>query len=680
MMRRFPGVIRCQAVRVAMLVAATVCGPALSVADQARGPVVLPSTPDAAALQACLQGTASSRGVVVGSGLPGDPAIPEPASGYRTGMRPALARSFMVVTANPLASRVGCQVLAAGGSAVDAALAVQLVLGLVEPQSSGIGGGAFLLHYHASSGALQSYDGRETAPAAATPDYLRHISAAEPRQPLPDLGHPYFSTKASGRSIGTPGVMRLLELAHQDHGSLPWDALFQPAIALANNGFAISGRLAAAISASAGDFLRDPQAAAYFLNPDFTPKALGSTLRNPAYAATLTTLAQEGADAFYSGPIAQSIVDKIRVTRGGITHSVAITPGLTTLADLASYRAVRRAPVCSNYRQTEICGMGPPSSGGIAVAQTLGILAHFNLAALAPAALDGEGGRPTVQAVHLVSEAQRLAYADRSRYLADTDFVALPGSGIEALLAPDYLRRRAALISTTSSLGTAQHGTFDHTPASGSHAAESQGTTHFSIVDARGNVLVMTSTIAHSMGSLHFTRGFLLNNQLTDFSFAPSDSAGPIANRVEGGKRPRSSMAPTLVFTRRADGTRGDFLMATGAPGGASIIQFVVKTLVSVIDWRMDAQQASAMVNFGSANGPTTVVGGEHPSIDLSNNGLNDPLLAGLRALGHTVSVAAQSSGASTIVRTTPAGASAPVLMGGADPRREGLALGDAVP
>ena len=629
--------------------------------------------------QPCLQKSGSGT-VVVGSGLPGDPAIPEPQSGYRSGIQPVSAGTFMVVTANPLATQAGCSVLASGGTAVDAAVAVQAVLGLVEPQSSGLGGGAFMLHYNASTKVVQSYDGRETAPAAATEDYLRYISAADKTNPLPNLGQSFLSTKASGRSIGTPGALRMLELAYQDNGSQPWAGLFQPGIKLATDGFAISGRMASAISGARDDLLRDPEAAAYFLNNDYTPKALGSTIKNPAYAATLGTIAQGGANAFYTGPIAQSIVDKIKVTTGGVTSTVAITPGLTELSDLANYKAVRRTPVCGTYRNTWVCGMGPPSSGGIAVGQTLGILENFDLAAAAPTLINAEGGKPSVLAVHLVSEAERLAYADRNKYVADSDFVALPGNGVSSMLDKNYLKSRASLISSTRSLGTAEAGVFSNAVVLGSSATEGKGTTHMSIVDKFGNVVVMTTTIESGMGSFHFTRGFLLNNQLTDFSFVPSDTSGPIANRVAPLKRPRSSMAPTIVFNKAADGSRGDFLMATGSPGGASIIQFVVKTLVSAIDWKLNAQQATAMVNFGAANSPTTGVGGEHPSIDVSNSGLNDPLLNGLRSLGHTVSFAAQSSGVSTIIKTQPAGQSAPVFVGGADPRREGLALGDTLP
>ena len=634
--------------------------------------------PEPVAATPCLQSTRSG-GVMVGSGLPGDPAIPEPSSGYKTGKTAAKAASFMVVTANPLASQAGCNILAAGGTAVDAAVAMQAVLGLVEPQSSGLGGGGFMLHYKAAANKVESYDGRETAPAAATEDYLRYVSATDKTNPLPNLGSSFASTRASGRSIGTPGAVRMLELAHQDHGSMDWSGLFQPAVKLASDGFSISGRMAAAISGARNDLLRDPDARAYFLNEDLSAKALGTLIKNPDYAATLNSIAQGGANAFYTGPIAQSIVNKIKASTGGVTATVVITPGLTEMSDLANYKAIRRTPVCGSYRNTVVCGMGPPSSGGIAVAQTLGILENFDLAAVPPTGTTIEGGNPAVQAVHLVSEAQRLAYADRNKYVADTDFVALPGTGVDAMLNRDYLRARATLISATKSMGTAQPGVFSGAAPGGSSAQEGSGTTHMSIVDKFGNVVVMTTTIEAGMGSFHFTRGFLLNNQLTDFSFDPSDASGPIANRIQPLKRPRSSMAPTLVFNKAADGTRGDFLMATGSAGGAAIIQFVVKTVVSAVDWKFDAQQATSMVNFGAGNSVTTGVGGEHPSIDISNSGLNDPLLNGLRSLGHTVSFAAQSSGVGTIIKNKSA-SGAMQLVGGADPRREGIALGDGVP
>ena len=627
------------------------------------------SAEEAAAALAC-QVVTDTGSVVVGSGLPGDPAAPEAASGYRVGKRAVTTRTYMVVTANPYASRAGCDILKAGGTAADAAVAVQAVLGLVEPQSSGLGGGAFMLHYAAASNAVESYDGRETAPAAATPNYLRWIDDTT------DQTTPKPNARASGRSIGTPGAMRMLELAHNEHGRLPWKDLFQPAIDLATNGFPIGGRMAAAIESSRTNLLADAEATATYLNADLTPKALGTTLTIPAYAQTLTAIANGGADALYTGPIADAIVARIHATTNASTGA-AITPGLTTLADLAAYQAKKREPVCTTYRAYWVCGMGPPSSGGIAVAQTLGILENFNLSLYAPTAVDLEGGKPTVFGVHLVSEAERLAYADRDKYVADTDFVSLPGGSWDAMLDKRYLRSRAGLISFTTSMGTATAGNLG--PVGGASATTENGTTHMTIVDKDGNALAMTTTVESTFGSFHMTNGFILNNQLTDFSATPTDGTGAlIANRVAAGKRPRSSMAPTLVFDRAADGTRGDFKMGTGSPGGSTIIQYVVKTLVGVLDWGLDAQQATNLVDFGAANSPTTNVGGEHPNVDETANGAADPLVVGLRAMGHTVSVSSQSSGTSTIVRV-PAAQGATVLQGGADPRREGVVLGDVI-
>jgi gamma-glutamyltranspeptidase/glutathione hydrolase len=627
---------------------------------------------------ACAQLT-DTGSLAVGSGLPGDPGAPEPASGYRA-RNLVSAKSYMVVSANPYASMAGCEVLKRGGSAVDAAVAMQMVLGLVEPQSSGLGGGGFMLHYDAKTRKIASYDGRETAPAAATSDYLRTVSDTNTAPPLPVLAAPesgasFNLLRQSGRSIGTPGVVRMLELAYKDHGGLPWQDLFTSAVALASDGFLISGRLATAIEGSKTLLQTDPEAAAYFLNDDGTARALGSVIRNPAYASTLKQLASGGANALYTGPIAENIVKKIKMTRGG-KPDFAITPGLTELSDLANYQAKRRDPVCTTYRNYWVCGMGAPSSGGIAVAQTLGMLENFYLADHKPTGLDINGGKPSVMGVHLVSEAERLAYADRNRYLADTDFVALPGGSPAALLNKDYLSSRASLIDFSRSMGTAVPGTFAST-ATASSVAEGKGTTHMSIVDKRGNVVVMTSTIESGMGSFRMTDGFLLNNQLTDFSVQASDASGPIANSVAANKRPRSSMAPTLVFKMNPDGSMGDFLMGTGSPGGATIIQYVVKTLVGVLDWGLNAQQATSMVDFGATNSATTQVGGEHPNVNASAPagglaGGNDTLVTGLRALGHAVSVNAQSSGISTIVKT-----SANVLEGGADPRREGIVLGD---
>ncbi len=614
------------------------------------------------------QAITDTGSVVVGSGLPGDPAAPEPASGYKTGKKVITAKSYMVVTANPLASRAGCDVLKAGGTAADAAVAVQAVLGLVEPQSSGLGGGAFMLYYDAKAKVVDSYDGRETAPAAATPNYLRWIDDTT------DQTTPKPNARASGRSIGTPGAIRMLALAHKAHGRMAWKDLLQPGIQLATDGFPISGRLAAAIEGFRVNLLADAEATSTYFNADLSSKALGTTLKIPAYAATQTALANGGADALYTGPIAQAIVAKINATANASTGT-AITPGKTTLADLAGYQAKRRDAVCTTYRAYWVCGMGPPSSGGITVASALGVLENFNLGLYAPTALDIEGGKPTVFGVHLVSEAERLAYADRDKYIADTDFVSLPGGTWDTMLNKSYLRSRAGLISFTTSMGTALPGNLGPIPLGVSTTAES-GTTHMTIVDKEGNALVMTTTVESSFGAFHMTQGFILNNQLTDFSATPTDATGTlIANRLAAGKRPRSSMAPTLVFKTAADGTRGDFYMGTGSPGGSTIIQYVVKTLVGALDWNLNAQQATSLVDFGAANNPTTNVGGEHPNVIATNLGATDPLVTGLRAMGHTVSVNAQSSGISTIIRSQASGVL--VLTGGADPRREGVALGD---
>ena len=624
---------------------------------------VTPTTP--VADNGCLTTTGGAP-VVVGSGLAGDPAAPEPASGYVVGHKVVTAKSYMVVANHPLATKAGCDILKAGGSAVDAAVAVQAVLGLVEPQSSSLAGGAFMLHYDARTKKVQAYDGRETAPAAATANYLRYIDDAG------NLNPPVPSARASGRSIGTPGVMRMLELAHGDHGTLPWNALFGQGTDLAANGFRIGGRLAAAIASSASNLKRDAEAAAYFLDAAGNPKPLGATLTNPAYADVLRALASQGADALHTGPIAADIVAKIQIATGA--DGSAITPGKTTLADLRAYRAVRREPVCTTYRAYYVCSMSPPSSGGIGVLSSLGILENFDMARNAPTAIDLEGGRPTVQGVHLVAEAERLAYADRDKYVADTDYVPLPGGSADTLLNKAYMRSRAGLVSTTRSMGVAQAGNLGAVPQ-GIDTTVERGTTHLTIVDRAGDVVTMTTTVESTLGSYHMSRGIMLNNQLTDFSASPVDAAGlPVANRVAPGKRPRSTMAPTMVFNGSAP---GDFFMATGSPGGGTIIQYVVKTVVGALDWGLDAQQATSLVDFGAANSATTNVGGEHPNVDTSNNGNNDTLVAGLRALGHTVSTAAQSSGISTVIRRQVNGTT--VLTGGADPRREGIVLGDTV-
>ncbi|WP_414447708.1 gamma-glutamyltransferase family protein [Burkholderia sp. 22PA0099] len=617
----------------------------------------------------CLAIDSSGSTSVVGSNQPGDPSLPEPASGYRKGLKPIVAKTYLVTTSNAYASAAGCAVLRKGGSAADAAVAVQAVLGLTVPEATGLGSGGVLLYYDGRAKTLQAYDGRETAPAAATENYLRYVDDTS------DQTVPVPSARASGRSIGTIGVPRLIELLQRDHGKLPWRDLFGDAISLATNGFPIGGRLAAAISGNTASLKRDAEAAAYFLNADGTPKALGTVLKNPAYADALTQMSQNGANALYTGAIAQDIVAKIATTTGA--DGSKITPGKTTLADLAAYQAKRRDAICTTYRGAYwVCGMPPPSSGGIAVASALGILENFDLKSMGPTALDLEGGKPGVQAVHLITEAERLAYADRDKYVADTDFIPLPGGSADTMLNKPYLKQRAALISTAKSMGTALPGDLGAIPLGVDTTLIEHGTNQFTIVDGDGSVLSATTTVESSMGSFHMTHGFLLNNQLTDFSASPTDTGGAlVANRVQPGKRPRSSMAPTIVFKVAADGSKGDFLMATGSPGGGTIPQYVLKTLVGTLDWGLDAQQSAGLIDFGASNSPTTTVGGEHPNVDTSNGGANDALLVGLKALGHTVSTSAQASGVNTVLRIQQNGVA--LLQGGTDPRREGVVLGD---
>jgi gamma-glutamyltranspeptidase/glutathione hydrolase len=561
---------------------------------------------------------------------------PERATGYQE--KPGWnASRFMVAAANPLATDAGYQVLKAGGSAVDAAIAVQMVLTLVEPQSSGIGGGAFLMHFDGKS--VQAFDGRETAPAAAD-EFLFRGANGKP------MG--FREAVIGGRAVGAPGVLRMLELAHRQHGRLPWSALFAPAIALAEGGFAVSPRLHAML-AGEQHLRKDPTAAAYFYAHDGQPWPVGHRLKNPELAAVLREIGADGADAFYNGKTARAIEAKVR--------GHAVNPGLLTAVDIGAYRARVREPVCTDYRSWTVCGMPPPSSGGIAVAQMLGMLENTEIAELKP-----ENGVPRAEAIHLFSEAGRLAYADRARYVADTDFVSLPGKSMWPLLDKAYLAQRAELIGERS-MGTAKAGSPVVPPvAYGSDTSpELPSTSHIAIVDVHGNALSMTTTIEDAFGARQMVRGFLLNNQLTDFSFEAADADGPIANRVQPGKRPRSSMAPTLVF----DKATGEPVLATGSPGGSAIINYVAKVLVGTLDWGLNVQQAISLPNFGSRNGPTEVEQGRVP----------DTVIEQLKARGHNVRVMEQTSGLQGIARSVHDGR--PVWFGGADPRREGIVMGD---
>ncbi|HSS23609.1 MAG TPA: gamma-glutamyltransferase family protein [Mycobacterium sp.] len=582
---------------------------------------------------------------------------PEIATGYRSDMTVVRTAHYAVATANPLSTQAACRLLRDGGTAADALVVAQAVLGLVEPQSSGLGGGGFLVYYDARAGSVQAYDGREVAPAGAGENYLRWISDVDHAAPEPNA-------RASGRSIGVPGILRMLELVHNDHGHTPWRDLFGPAVALADGGFDISPRMAAAISDSAAQLRVDPQARGYFFNPDGSLRSAGTRLTNPAYSKTLSAIASSGVNAFYTGDIAHDIVAEASDTSDGRT------PSMMTNEDLAGYVAKKRDPLCMTYRGRQICGMPAPSSGGVAVGATLGILEHFPMGEYPPTNVDLNGGRPSVMGVHLVSEAERLAYADRDKYVADPDFVGLPGGSLNALIDPGYLAGRTALISLQHSMGTANPGDFGM-PTGVAPPGTEHGTSHVSIVDSYGNAAAFTTTIESTFGSFHMVDGFVLNNELTDFAADPRAADGsPVANRVQPGKRPRSSMAPTLVFDSSPAG-RGALYAVTGSPGGSTIIQFVVKTLVAMLDWGLNPQQAVSLVDFGAENSPQTNVGGEDPEINTSDNGDHDPLVQGLRALGHQVNLADQASGLSAITRSTSR------WTGGADPRRDGVVMGD---
>jgi gamma-glutamyltranspeptidase / glutathione hydrolase len=558
------------------------------------------------------------------------PGAPEVSSGW-TARSPVTSRHFMVAAANPLATRAGYDILRAGGNAIDAAVAVQLVLGLVEPQSSGLGGGAFLLYHDARTKRLVAYDGRETAPAAATPD--RFLGADG--QPLA-----FYDAVIGGRSVGVPGTVALLETIHRHHGRLPWPRLFRRAIVLAEGGFPISPRLHVLIAAET--HWSQSRARDYFVTPDGNARPIGSRLRNPAYARTLRVLAAHGANAFYTGAIADDIMHT--------ADSAMRNPGDLTRADLARYRVKARQPVCGRYRAYRVCGMPLPSSGGLTVLQALKILEPYDVASMGPASF---------WSVHFVSEAERLAFADRNVYMADPDFFRPP----DGLLDDEYLHRRSLLISTTQSLGVAPPGDPAQREARARElawgedaAAEFPSTSDIAIVDGDGNAVSMTTTIEDGFGSrLMAESGFLLNNELTDFSFVPVENGKPVANRVEPGKRPRSSMAPTIVYDRH-----GNIYALAGSAGGSRIIDHVIKTLIGMIDWKLDPQAAIALPNFGSRNGPT----------ELEQGTSIVALQPKLRALGHETRVMIDPSGAQAIART-PTG-----WIGGADPRREGVVMG----
>ncbi|MGF9692634.1 gamma-glutamyltransferase [Rhizobium sp. 0TCS1.26] len=559
-----------------------------------------------------------------------DIIAPERATATSTAKR-SEAKRFMVAAANPLAAEAGREILAQGGNAIDAMVAVQTVLGLVEPQSSGLGGGAFLVYYDAAQQKLTTFDGRETAPMEVTPKLF-----------LDDKGQPlkFMDAVVGGRSVGTPGTVRLLDTVHKRYGKLGWETLFARAQTLATDGFAVSPRLAGLVATEGDKLKRYDGPKGYFFDAAGAPLKAGTVLKNPDYAQTLKTIAAGGADAFYTGPIAEGIV---RSVRGAVGN-----PGVLSLTDLANYRIKEREPVCAAYRALDVCGMGPPSSGAVAIGQMLGMLENFDLKAL---------GAQNVDSWRLIGDAQRLAFADRERYLADTDFVPSP---IKGLMKKDYLGERARLLDGDKALTTDQvkagEPTWDHAMLFGRDAAiELPSTSHFVIVDADGNVVSMTTTIENGFGSRLMTGGFLLNNELTDFSFKTHDGSLPVANRVEPGKRPRSSMAPTIVMKD------GKPLLAIGSPGGSQIIGYVAQALIAYIDWGMPVEAIVAQPHLINRFG----------KYDIEAGTAAETFAEPLKALGYEVNPTEMNSGLQAIEITANG------LAGSADPRREGIAVGE---
>ncbi len=580
-------------------------------------------------------------------GLGGCAGAPDPDSAATTpgtavsdeaGFAPDAARKAtqaqreMVAAANPLAARAGMDILRAGGSAVDAAVAIQTVLTLVEPQSSGIGGGGFLLTFDGKTGEIGTYEGRETAPGASKEtDFLGPDGNALPRDRY----------RVGGISAAVPGMLRMLEMAHRKHGKLPWAALFQPAIDLARKGFAVSARLNQSIAHDR--YLSTyPAARSYFFDAGDKPLAVGTVLQNPALADTLEAVARRGADAFYTGAIARDIAAAVR--------GDAARPGKMTANDIKAYQAKKRGQLCGPYRRWLVCGQPPPTAGGITTLMTLAMLERFNMAALKP---------NSAEAVHLFAEATRLANADRLRYVADPDFVTVP---VNDMLDLRYLGRRSALIDERTAMRHAAPGRIaipgQRTDLSiPGEDMESPSTTHFNVVDSAGNAVAMTSSVGHAFGSRLFVRGFILNNHGTDFTAVPRTSSGRVkANRLQGNKRPRSAQSPTFVF----DGS-GRLVLAVGSPGGTRIIAFVVKTLVGVLDWKLDVQSAISL--------PNRTVRGDW--VELERGTELENIIDDLKAMGHKVRLRKLTSGLQGIALDKG------VLTGGADPRREGVALGN---
>lgn len=555
-----------------------------------------------------------------------DNIAPEAATGL-TQQNLVEGKEWMIASANPYASEAGAEMLRKGGNAIDAMVATQLVLGLVEPQSSGIGGGAFLVYWDAKKKALTTFDGRETAPLEVTPQLFQD-----------DKGQPlkFYDAVVGGRSVGTPGTIKLMWDTHQKLGKLDWKTLFEPAIKLAKDGFTVSPRLATLVKNDQEYLQRSPAAKTYFFNQDGSPITAGQDLKNPDYAKTLQAISDNGAVAFYQGDIAKRIVDTVR--------NETANPGVLNLIDFTAYQVKEREPVCAPYRQYSICGMGPPSSGALTLGQIMGMLSHYPLSDM---------GKDDVQSWKLLGDASRLAFADRGKYIADSDYVPMPTQG---LLDTDYLEKRAELLKGKEALTETSAGSPPWSHANNyalDEAIELPSTSHFSIVDRDRNVVSITTTIENGFGSRLMVGGFLLNNELTDFSFRSQIDGVPIANRIEPGKRPRSSMAPTIVMENNKP------YMAIGSPGGSQIIGYVAKTLVAHLDWDLNLQQAIDLPNMNNRFG----------AFEIEKGTAAEAWGPKLEKLGFTIQVKELNSGVQAIKLQGDS------LIGAADPRREGKVI-----
>lgn len=550
---------------------------------------------------------------------------PEAATGYQ--QKTAVeSDSAMVSSANPYASQAGKTILGEGGSAIDAAVAIQAMLTLVEPQSSGIGGGTFILYWDNEKKRLHTFDGREKAPQNVDPNMF--IQGNKPK--------PWREAIVGGQAVGVPGAVSALEMAHQQFGVLPWKRLFKDSIDLAQKGFEVSPRLAKLVAMDIHPGVKGFDATKAYFYPEDAPIAAGRVLKNSQLADSLKRIAEAGATGFYQGPLAEQIVNAVQ--------QASINPGRLSLDDMQTYQAVQREPLCGDYKVYRVCGMAPPSSGGVAILQTLGMLESFNLGQYQPNSLE---------ALHLFTQASRLAFADREAYVADSDFT---GLDMQPLLDKKYLSERASLIEKDQDMGMALAGKpyVENTLTAG-QAYDLPNTSHIAIVDSKGNAVSMTSSIEMAFGSGLMVGGFLLNNQMTDFSFIAEKNGKPVANRIEAGKRPRSSMAPVMVFD-----SDGELYLAAGSPGGSRIINYVTQTLIGVLDWQLDIQQAINLPKITNRN--------DYTALEKAT-----PLAEFAEALekrGHNVKVIDLNSGIHGVLINNGK------LTGGADPRREGVALG----